>query len=89
LYDPESKAVVLTSGEYKLLEVLVTRPNRVITRDQLLDLVCANDMPVYDRSIDVRVARLRKKLSGESKTAALIKTVRNGGYIFSAKVALA
>jgi two-component system, OmpR family, response regulator len=84
LRDPSGNPVELTSGEYKLLEALVMRPNRVLSREQLLELVCSNDMPAFDRSIDVRVGRLRKKLNGEQ--ANLIKTVRNGGYIFSSKV---
>ena len=79
----------LTSGEYKLLETFVTRPNRVLSREQLLDLVCTNDMPAFDRSIDVRIGRLRKKLACDRNNSGLIKTIRNGGYIFSTKVAAA
>ncbi len=84
LFDGEGAPVALTSGEYKLLEVLVSRPNRVLSRDQLLELVYANDTPAFDRSVDVRVARLRKKLDDDPPQ--LIKTVRNGGYIFAGKV---
>jgi len=86
LRDPENSVIGLTSGEYKLLEALVTHSNRVLSRDQLLDLVSSNDAPAFDRSIDVRVGRLRKKLGDDSKMPALIKTVRNGGYIFTARV---
>jgi len=86
LRDPENSIVGLTSGEYKLLEALVTHANRVLSRDQLLDLVSSNDAPAFDRSVDVRVGRLRKKLGDDSKSPTLIKTVRNGGYIFTAKV---
>jgi DNA-binding response OmpR family regulator len=64
----------------------VTHSNRVLSRDQLLDLVSSNDAPAFDRSIDVRVGRLRKKLGDDSKMPTLIKTVRNGGYIFTARV---
>ena len=86
LYRPTGAAVSLTSGEYKLLEVLVARANRVLSRDQLLDLTSTNDAPAFDRSIDVRIGRLRKKLDDDSKNPEIIKTVRNGGYIFVAKV---
>jgi two-component system OmpR family response regulator len=86
LRDPENSVIGLTSGEYKLLEALVTHSNRVLSRDQLLDLVSSNDAPAFDRSIDVRVGRLRKKLGDDSKMPTLIKTVRNGGYIFTARV---
>jgi DNA-binding response OmpR family regulator len=86
LYDMNGAPVPLTSGEYKLLEVFVTRPNRVLSRDQLLELVYANDTPAFDRSVDVRVGRLRKKLGDTSGQPQLIKTVRNGGYIFAGKV---
>jgi two-component system, OmpR family, response regulator len=84
LLDDAGAPVPLTSGEYKLLEVFVTRPNRVLSRDQLLELVYANDTPAFDRSVDVRVGRLRKKLNDDPPQ--LIKTVRNGGYIFAGKV---
>jgi hypothetical protein len=52
LRDPDGKLVSLTSGEYKLLETFVTRPNRMLSREQLLELVCTNDMLAFDRSID-------------------------------------
>jgi two-component system OmpR family response regulator len=87
LRDPDGRLVPLTSGEYKLLETFVTRPNRVLSREQLLDLVCTNDMPAFDRSIDVRIGRLRKKLGSEPESRNLIKTIRNGGYLFATKVA--
>src|SRR5580692_9999075 len=86
LTDAESQEVPLTSGEYKLLETFVTHANRVLTRDQLLDFICANDTPAFDRSIDVRIGRLRKKIHDDSKHPSLIKTVRNSGYIFAGAV---
>jgi DNA-binding response OmpR family regulator len=86
LLDREGRQVSITSGEFKLLEAFVTRPNRVLSRDQLLDLVHTNDAPAFDRSIDVRVGRLRKKLGDNAGEPQLIKTVRNGGYIFAGKV---
>jgi len=89
LTDREGQAVTLTSGEYKLLETFVTHANRVLSRDQLLDYVCAHDTPAFDRSIDVRIGRLRKKINDDPRHPALIKTVRNSGYIFAGAVSAA
>lgn len=86
LFDVSGKQVPLTSGEYKLLEVFATHSNRVLSRDQLLDLVYKGDAPAFDRSIDVRIGRVRKKLGDDSKSPRLIKTIRNDGYIFVGKV---
>jgi two-component system OmpR family response regulator len=79
-------AINLTSGEFKLLETMVTRANRVLTRDQLMDACYGNNTPAFDRSIDVCVGRLRKKLGDDPRNPSIIRTVRNGGYIFAAKV---
>jgi two-component system OmpR family response regulator len=86
LHDDSGRPVSLTSGEFKLLEAMVTRANRVLTRDQLMDICYGNNSPAFDRSIDVCVARLRRKLQDDPRNPAVIRTVRNGGYIFSAKV---
>jgi two-component system OmpR family response regulator len=86
LCDASGASVPLTSGEYKLLEVFVTNANRVLSHDQLLDLVHDNDAPAFDRSIDVRIGRVRKKLGDDPRNPRLIKTVRNDGYIFVARV---
>jgi DNA-binding response OmpR family regulator len=89
LTDADDHVVPLTSGEYKLLETFVTHANRVLSRDQLLDYICANDAPAFDRSIDVRIGRLRKKINDDPKHPSLIKTVRNSGYIFAGAVCAA
>ena len=86
LNDAQGRPIGLTSGEFKLLEVLVTRANRVLSRDQLMDACYGNDSPAFDRSVDVCVGRLRKKLLDDPRNPAIIRTVRNGGYIFSARV---
>lgn len=86
LFDGEGRHVPLTSGEYKLLETFVTHANRVLSRDQIMDYVCVNDAPAFDRSIDVRIGRLRKKIHDDPAKPALIKTVRNAGYIFAGSV---
>jgi len=85
----EGQTVPLTSGEYKLLEMFVTHANRVLSRDQLMDSICTNDAPAFDRSIDVRVGRLRKKINDDPKNPSLIKTIRNSGYIFAGAVSAA
>ncbi|NWG53423.1 MAG: response regulator transcription factor [Hydrogenophilaceae bacterium] len=84
LTDPDGVLVSLSTGEFRLLRAFVERPQRVLTREQLLDLAFANDTDVFDRAVDVQVSRLRKKLerAGEGE---LIRTVRGEGYLFTAK----
>ncbi len=84
LINPEQLEVILTSGEYDLLLVLLEHPNRVVSRDMLLDLTRHRSAGVFDRSIDIQVSRLRLKLRDDPKTPQLIKTIRNAGYMFSA-----
>jgi two-component system, OmpR family, response regulator len=79
--------VPLTSSEFDLLACFVERPRRVLTRDQLLDWTRGRNADPFDRTIDVTVSRLRKKLEGADPAAvAVVTTVRNGGYLFSAEV---
>jgi two-component system phosphate regulon response regulator OmpR len=80
--------VELTTGEYELLFALVTHPNRVLDRDQIMDLVHGRDWNPFDRSIDTQIGRLRKKIEPDPKHPSLIKTVRGAGYIFTPKVKL-
>jgi DNA-binding response OmpR family regulator len=89
LLDGDGAVVPLTSGEYKLLETFVTHANRVLSRDQIMDYVCINDAPAFDRSIDVRIGRLRRKMRDDAAKPSLIKTVRNAGYIFASAVVAA
>jgi two-component system OmpR family response regulator len=86
LHDGSGHSVSLTSGEFRLLEAMVTRANRVLTRDQLMDACYGNNSPSFDRSIDVCVGRLRRKLHDDPRNPTIIRTVRNGGYIFAARV---
>ncbi|HUE62903.1 MAG TPA: response regulator transcription factor [Rhizomicrobium sp.] len=86
LHDAEGHAIGLTSGEFKLLEAMVTRANRVLSRDQLMDACYGNNSPAFDRSIDVCIGRLRKKLLDDPRNPGIIRTVRNGGYMFAARV---
>jgi len=78
--------VPLSQAEYRLLHVLLSHPNRALTRDQLLDLTQGRDAGPYDRSIDVLIGRLRKRLGDDAKEPALIKTVRGRGYLLASKV---
>lgn len=78
--------VSLTAGEFELLRVFARHPNRVLSRDQLIELVKGRDWAAYDRAIDTQVGRLRKKLELDPGNPALIKTIRGGGYIFAATV---
>ncbi len=87
LTSPKGKPVELSSGEFNLLRAFVEHPNRVLSRDQLLDLTHANDTPAFDRSVDVRVGRVRKKIEVDPQNPKFIKTIRNGGYMFAATVA--
>ncbi|HEY4075908.1 MAG TPA: response regulator transcription factor [Rhizomicrobium sp.] len=89
LFDPTGVPTALTSGEYQLLEAFVTHANRVLSRDQLIEWTNVHDSPAFDRSIDTRIGRLRRKLNDQPREPRYIKTVRNGGYLFAAKVTAA
>lgn len=86
LVSPDGALVDLTSGEFDLLAVFAERAQLVLRRDQLIDLARGRDATAYDRSVDVQVSRLRRKLEPDPKNPQLIKTVRSGGYIFTAEV---
>jgi DNA-binding response OmpR family regulator len=75
--------VELTAGDFALLEVLATHPNRVLSRDQLVDRIKGFDRSPYDRSIDVRVTRLRKKIEADPSNPVFIRTVWGRGYMFT------
>jgi two-component system OmpR family response regulator len=86
LLDPQGTEVPLTGGEYELLLILVERPNRVLTRDMLMDLLHNRQAGPFDRAIDVAVSRLRRKLEDDGRNPQLIKTVRGGGYVLASPV---
>lgn len=88
LHSPANAFVDLRAAEFDLLLALVERPNRVLRRDQLLDLARGRAAAVPDRSIDVHISRLRYRIEADPKEPELIKTVRSGGYIFAAPVTL-
>ena len=78
--------VPLTAGEFELLCVFVRHPNRVLNRDQVIDLVKGREWAAYDRGVDTQVMRLRKKVETDPSNPSLIKTVRGAGYVFAAVV---
>jgi DNA-binding response OmpR family regulator len=83
--DGSAAELPLTAAEFDLLECFVTRPQRVLSRDQLLDWTRGRTADAFDRTIDVQVSRLRRKLEeASSAVAPAIKTVRNAGYILAA-----
>ncbi len=86
LRDPDGALVALTAGEYGLLLALVERPQRVLSRDQLLDLTRGREAGPFDRSVDVQLGRLRRQIETDPKAPELIKTVRGGGYVLAAAV---
>jgi two-component system OmpR family response regulator len=86
LISPTGVVVPLSGGEYRLLKVLVDHPNRVLTRDQLLDLTRGREAGPFDRSIDVQIGRLRRRLGDDGKEPTIIKTVRGAGYVLAASV---
>jgi two-component system OmpR family response regulator len=83
LYSPAGKEVRLTTGEFDLLAAFVANANQVLTRDQLLDLARNREAGPFDRTIDVQVGRLRRKLEDDPQRPSIIKTVRGSGYIFT------
>ena len=87
LLNPAGAEVALTAGEFDMLAALAGRPNQVLTRDTLMDMLRGRNAGPYDRAIDVAVSRLRRKLGGgEGEGTDLIKTVRGGGYVLAAEV---
>ncbi|MBF0143704.1 MAG: response regulator [Magnetococcales bacterium] len=86
LFSPEGELVTLSGSEFQLLMIFVSHPNRVLSRDQLLDLSHGREIEPFDRTIDMQVSRLRRRLRDDPRNPALIKTVRSAGYVFSARV---
>jgi two-component system OmpR family response regulator len=86
LRSPDDVLVPLTAGEFELLAAFAEHPKRVLSRDQLLDLTRGRSAAPFDRSIDVQLSRLRRKIEADPKEPTIIKTVRGGGYIFACEV---
>ena len=88
LLDEDGTMVALSGAEYRLLRVFLDHPQRVLSRDQLLNLTQGRDADLFDRSIDLLVSRLRQRLKDDSRESTYIKTVRSEGYVFSYPVEL-
>ena len=83
---PDGVAIPLSGGEYRLLRILLDHPNRVLTRDQLCELIHGREAEAYDRAIDVQISRLRQRLRDDSREPQLVKTVRGEGYVLACTV---
>jgi len=88
LVAPDGERIDLTNGEFNLLQAFCAAPQRILSRDQLLDLSRLHGAEVYDRSIDVQILRLRRKLEPDPAQPKYIKTERGAGYVFDAEVEL-
>jgi two-component system OmpR family response regulator len=88
LYARDGTRVPLTGGEFELLAAFCEHPNKVLTREQLLDFTRGRAPAAIDRSIDIQVSRLRRKIETDPRDPVLIQTVRSGGYLFTADVGL-
>lgn len=86
LIAPDHEEITLSVGEARLLRCLIANAQRVVSRDKLLDQICTIDGVAFDRSIDVRISRLRAKLRDASRSPKIIKTVYGEGYLFAPKV---
>jgi DNA-binding response OmpR family regulator len=88
LLDANGTIVALSGAEYRLLRVFLDHPQRVLTRDQLLNFTQGRDAELFERSIDLLVSRVRQRLNEDARTPAYIKTVRSEGYVFSMPVSI-
>jgi two-component system OmpR family response regulator len=86
LLNPDGIVIMLSGAEFRLLKVFLEHPNRVLNRDQLLNLTQGRDADPFDRSIDIQISRLRQKLGEDARVPQIIKTVRNGGYVLAGQV---
>jgi two-component system OmpR family response regulator len=86
LRDPNGARVAVTDAEFDLLQALCERAGRVLSRDQLLDLTQGRAAAPFERSVDVLISRLRRKIESDPHHPAIIKTVRSGGYLFTPTV---
>lgn len=86
LKNTEGQTTELTTSEFNLLELLVRRPARVLSRDEIMDVMKGHEWAPLDRSIDTLVGRLRKKIEPDPEHPSLIKTVRGVGYAFATQV---
>lgn len=86
LTSPDGVVVTLTDGEFELLRALAERPGVILSRDELLDLTSGREPGLFDRSVDMQIMRLRRRLAAHNDANDIIKTIRQQGYIFAADV---
>lgn len=86
IFDEHHQELQLSAGEYDLLLAFVRQPQQILGREFLLQITKNSDLNPFDRRIDVQISRLRQKIETDAKKPALIKTIRNGGYLFTARV---
>jgi two-component system, OmpR family, response regulator len=86
LFGPDGTPRSLTSGEFNILSIFCQNPRKVLSRDDLLELLHGRAAAVFDRSVDVQISRLRRKIETNLKDPSFIKTVRYGGYFFTPQV---
>ena len=86
LTSPEGKSVGITSSEYQILEALTKQPSTVVSRDDILAMISGREWSPLDRSADMAISKLRKKIEKDPKNPELIKTIRNKGYQLTAEV---
>jgi len=83
LRDDEGNEHPLTASEFSLLKVFAANPKRVLSRERLLELANARDAEAFDRAVDLRIMRIRRKIELDPTKPAVIRTIRGGGYLFS------
>ncbi|WP_341643963.1 response regulator [Thauera sp. SDU_THAU2] len=86
LIDTAGTVVALSGAEYRMLSIFLSHPQKVLSRDQLMELTQGREADVFDRSIDLQVSRLRQRLGDNAREPAIIKTVRNEGYVLATEV---
>ncbi|WP_035061839.1 response regulator [Andreprevotia chitinilytica] len=86
LINPDGMVVLLSGGEFRMLNAMLEHPHQVLSRDQLLNLTQGRDADPFDRSVDLQISRLRQKLGDAARGATMLKTVRNEGYMLNADV---
>jgi two-component system OmpR family response regulator len=86
LISPQGVVTPLSGVEFRLLKIFLDRPNRILSRDELNDMSLGREVGPFDRSIDVQVSRIRRRLNEDAREPVIIKTVRNGGYVLAVPV---
>jgi DNA-binding response OmpR family regulator len=85
LWSPDNEQIRLTGREFQILHALVERRGRILSRDQILDIIADRHWTPYDRSIDVMIAKIRRKLHDDARDTRFIKTIRGIGYMFASQ----